>query len=169
MATKVVVREQLLKTLKGVEDDQNFIWFLKWVFFKNGIPQTALKEIYMRTFLRGISSETLVDQLMEKCGLRCLEMIKEVFVNMNRSDLVKMLETSSGSEGKMKSEKCSLETNAVVFEDVLVLYIKMFPPTSIFQKLLETERNQPNKSGSCHDYMVLLGRSAMLVATCLFL
>ena len=95
----VVVREQLLRTLRDVEYDHRFFWFLKWTVFKNSIPLKPWPEM---TYPH---KRIIVDLLVNSCGLRSVEVIREVFMNMNRTDLVEMQESSSGSKGTMKSQK----------------------------------------------------------------
>ena len=93
------VKELLLETLNDLsyEEQKNFMWFLQFTFFQRSLPQ-----IYWSRLLEEDKAETLVDVMMEKYGQKSLEVIREVLVDMNRTDLVQRLsETSSGLEGKI--------------------------------------------------------------------
>ena len=99
VVTVGTIKELLLKTLTDLsyEERQNFKWFLQYTFFQRSLPQIPWSRL-----LEEDMTESLVDVMVEKCGQKSLEVIREVLMDMNQTDLVQRLsETSSGLEGKI--------------------------------------------------------------------
>ena len=90
------IKELLLKTLTDLsyEERQNFKWFLQFTLFQRSLPQIPWSRL-----LEEDMAESLVDVMVEKCGQKSLEVIREVLMDMNWTDLVQRL--SEGLEGKI--------------------------------------------------------------------
>ena len=98
-ATMGAVKELLLETLNDLsyEEQKNFTWFLQFTFFKRSLPLILGKTIWW-------GQEDWVKVMVETCGEESLEVIKQVFKDMNRIDLVQRLsESSSPPKGKIKT------------------------------------------------------------------
>ena len=93
------VKELLLETLNDLsyEEQKTFAWFVQFTFFQRSLPQ-----IYWQRMLEEDMAESLADVMMQKYGQKSVEVIREVLIEMNRTDLVQRLsETSSELEGKI--------------------------------------------------------------------
>lgn len=93
------VKELLLETLNDLsyKDLMKFKLLLQFTFFKRSLPNVLWEQLRTTD-----SADRLVD-LMVECGQQSVEVTMEVFMDMNRTDLVQRLsETSSGLKGKMK-------------------------------------------------------------------
>ena len=98
-ATMGAVKELLLETLYDLsyEEQKNFKWFLQFTFFQRSLQQIYWSRLQMRNM-----TESLADVMVQKCGQKSVEVIREVLMDMNRTDLVQRLsETSSGLKGKI--------------------------------------------------------------------
>ncbi|XP_042280637.1 uncharacterized protein LOC121906043 isoform X2 [Thunnus maccoyii] len=97
VATKTAVRELLLETLNDLSDQElkTLKWLLQFTYFKKGLPCIPWIKL-------GPADRTeVVDLMVERCGQQSLEVIREVFMEMKRTDLVQRLsETSSGPKEK---------------------------------------------------------------------
>ncbi|XP_045902062.1 uncharacterized protein LOC123969011 isoform X2 [Micropterus dolomieu] len=94
VATMTAVKQLLLETLSYLSywELKKFKWLLRFRFFPRSFPDISWKVMLM-TDRRG----AVVDMVMEMCGQQSVEVTKEVFMDMNRTDLVQRLsETSSG-------------------------------------------------------------------------
>ncbi|XP_047454215.1 uncharacterized protein LOC125016083 [Mugil cephalus] len=95
-ATLAAIRELLLETLKDLSEQElsKVQWLLQYTCFQKNLPQIPLRESVTG------DSAAVVDQMMRTCGQQSLEVIMEVLMDMNRTDLVQRLsETSSGPKG----------------------------------------------------------------------
>ncbi|XP_059195278.1 uncharacterized protein LOC131976321 isoform X2 [Centropristis striata] len=96
VATMAAVKELLSETLSDLsyEELQTFKWLLQFTFFQRSLPLFSQRQLPVESEV-----EDLVDLMVDKCGQQSVEVMKEVFMNMNRTDLVQRLpETSSGHE-----------------------------------------------------------------------
>ncbi|XP_038568250.1 uncharacterized protein LOC119898145 [Micropterus salmoides] len=94
VATMTAVKQLLLETLSYLSywELKKFKWLLRFRFFPRSFPDISWKVMLM-TDRRG----AVVDMVMEMCGQQSVEVTEEVFMDMNRTDLVQRLsETSSG-------------------------------------------------------------------------
>lgn len=103
-AAKAAVKKILLETLKGLGHIKlnKFRWLLQFTNFQRSLPQInwVLTGSHPRLVDRG---GLLVHLLVETCGQQSVEVTKEVLMDMNRTDLVKLLsEASSVLEGQRK-------------------------------------------------------------------
>ena len=93
------MRELLLETLNDLSDWElnTFRWFLQFTHFKKGLPCIAFSRLEPTG-----KAAILVDLIMETYGQQSVEVIREVFMEMKRTDLVQRLsETSSGPKGEI--------------------------------------------------------------------
>ncbi|XP_030251033.1 NACHT, LRR and PYD domains-containing protein 1b allele 2-like isoform X1 [Sparus aurata] len=110
-AAKAAVKKILLETLKGLGHIKlnKFRWLLQFTNFQRSLPQInwVLTGSHPRLVDRG---GLLVHLLVETCGQQSVEVTKEVLMDMNRTDLVKLLsEASSVLEGpsrRLEHEGC---------------------------------------------------------------
>ncbi|XP_059194783.1 uncharacterized protein LOC131975958 [Centropristis striata] len=112
------VKHLILDTLKDLSNDElkEFKWLLQLTYFQKGLPH-----IQWRRLDCADSAGALVDLMVENQQL--MEVTKEVFMDMNRPDLVERLsETSSGLKEKHPSEVLQKEVTM----------------TSTIERLLET-------------------------------
>ncbi|XP_067456885.1 golgin subfamily A member 4-like isoform X3 [Thunnus thynnus] len=124
VATKTAVRELLLETLNDLSDQElkTLKWLLQFTHFKKGLP-------FIPWIQLGPADRTkVVDLMVERCGQQSVEVIREVFKEMKRTDLVQRLsETSS-----VRKEKHSVD------EQWPALIQKVETMTSVIELLLET-------------------------------
>eukprot|EP00064_Thunnus_orientalis_P026330 superscaffoldBa00016366_g26830 len=93
VATMGAVIELLLETLNDLSDQElkTLKWLLQLTHFKKALPCIPL------IHLEPADRTKVVDLMMERCGQQSVEVIREVFMEMKRTDLVQRLsETSSG-------------------------------------------------------------------------
>ena len=93
------VKELLLETFNDLsyEERNDFKWFLQFTCFKRSLPLILSETIWWGQADR-------VKVMVETCGENSVEVIKQVFIDMNRTDLVQRLsETSSPHKGKIKT------------------------------------------------------------------
>ncbi|XP_051251082.1 uncharacterized protein LOC127360674 [Dicentrarchus labrax] len=98
VATMASVKELLSETLNDLssEEFKTFKWLLQFTLFKRNLPHILLKQLKCADW-----AKLLVDVMVEKYGQQSVEVMKEVFMDMNRMDLVQRLsETSSGLKEK---------------------------------------------------------------------
>ncbi|KAM6936639.1 uncharacterized protein PEZ65_006697 [Lycodopsis pacificus] len=94
----MTAKELLLETLNDLSSEElkKFRWLLQFNFLHWGLPQSSWSQLYW-TF----RTDDLVDVMMEIWNQQSVEVTKEVFMDMNRTDLVQRLsETSSGPKEK---------------------------------------------------------------------
>ncbi|XP_071325390.1 uncharacterized protein [Trachinotus anak] len=121
VATMAAVKELILETLTGLsfEDLQKFKWFLQLTCFQKGFPYIPWSR------LEADCADLLVKVMVEMCGQQSVEVTRQVFMDMNRTDLVQRLsETSSGL--KVKDERCSA---LIQKEETMVSVIKLLLET----------------------------------------
>ena len=93
------VTELLLETLNDLsyEEQKNLKWFLQFTLFQRSLPQIPWSRLQKEDM-----TESLVDVMVEIYGQKSVQVIREVLIGMNRTDLVQRLsETNSGLEGKI--------------------------------------------------------------------
>ena len=89
------MRELLLETLNDFSDQEltKLKWLLQFTYFKKGLPWIQLEPA---------DRTKVVDLMVERCGQQSVEVIREVFMEMKRTDLVQRLsETSSEPKGEI--------------------------------------------------------------------
>ncbi|XP_059195846.1 uncharacterized protein LOC131976713 isoform X1 [Centropristis striata] len=141
VATMAAVKELLSETLNDLsyEELETFKWLLEFMFFQRSLPLFS-----QRILLCGSEVEDLVDLMVEVCGQQSVEVVKEVFMNMNRTDLVQRLpETSSGHEAAGSSAeafgvKTAEREKHSVDEHWPALIQKVDTMASVIELLLET-------------------------------
>uniref|UniRef100_A0A087XC73 FIIND domain-containing protein n=1 Tax=Poecilia formosa TaxID=48698 RepID=A0A087XC73_POEFO len=102
------VKEILLETLMDLNhlDLGSFKIFLNFESFQNKFPQISWSD------LKKSNCKNMVDLLMGSYGQQCLEVTRQVLMDMNRTDLLEKLpEKSCGAEAKRHGN----ETNIVCF------------------------------------------------------
>ena len=91
------MRELLLETLNDLSDQElkTLKWLLQFTYFKKGLPCICSRlDLADRT--------EVVDLMVERCGQQSVEVIREVFMEMKRTDLVQRLsETSTEPRGEI--------------------------------------------------------------------
>ncbi|XP_049900901.1 uncharacterized protein LOC126390570 [Epinephelus moara] len=117
---KAAVKQILLETLKDLSSKEleKIKWLLQFTQFQKGLPRTSWKQLYWAD-----STKELVDLMVQTCGQQSVEVTKEVFMDMNRTDLVKKLSVMSS---RMKEKHPSEWLQKVV------------TMTSLMDKLFET-------------------------------
>ncbi|XP_067456890.1 centromere-associated protein E-like isoform X2 [Thunnus thynnus] len=144
VATKTAVRELLLETLNDLSDQEfnKIKWLLQFTYFKKDLPWIQL-EPEDRTIV--------VDRMVERCGQQSVEVIREVFMEMKRTDLVQRLsETSSepkaaGSSVEAFGVKTTEGEKHSVDEQCPALIQKVETMTSVIELLLETLAGLSNR------------------------
>ena len=82
----------------SIEELEKFKWLLQSTYFQRSLPHISWRQLQWIDRV-----DILVDLMVEMCGQQSVEVTKEVFMEMNRTDLVQRLsETSSGHKGKRK-------------------------------------------------------------------
>ncbi|XP_078022211.1 uncharacterized protein LOC144458279 isoform X1 [Epinephelus lanceolatus] len=117
---KAAVKQILLETLKDLssEELEKIKRLLQFTEFQKGLPRTSWEQLY-----RADSTKAVVDLMVQTCGQQSVEVTKEVFMDMNRTDLVKKLSViSSSMKEKHPSERLQ----------------KVVTMTSLMDKLFET-------------------------------
>ncbi|XP_067456893.1 uncharacterized protein [Thunnus thynnus] len=148
VATKTAVRELLLETLNDLSDWElnTFRWFLQFTHFKKGLPCIAFSRLEPTG-----KAAILVDLIMETYGQQSVEVIREVFMEMKRTDLVQRLsETSSGHKATGSSfeafgVKATEGEKHSVDEQWPALIHKVETMTSVIELLLETLAGLSNR------------------------
>ncbi|XP_059194909.1 uncharacterized protein LOC131976046 isoform X2 [Centropristis striata] len=141
VATMAAVKELLSETLSDLsyEELQTFKWLLQFMFFQRSLPLFSQRQMPVESEV-----EDLVDLMVDKCGQQSVEVVKEVFMNMNRTDLVQRLpETSSGHEAAGSSAEAFVVKTAEgdkhsVDEHWPALIQKVDTMASVIELLLET-------------------------------
>ncbi|XP_071325385.1 uncharacterized protein [Trachinotus anak] len=138
VATMAAVKELILETLTGLsfEDLQKFKWFLQLTCFQKGFPYIPWSRLVWAN-----KADPLVEEMVETCGQQSVEVTRQVFMDMNRTDLVQRLsETSSG----LKASGSSAEGSGVNItegekdERCSALIQKEEKMASVIELLLET-------------------------------
>ncbi|KAL7393705.1 hypothetical protein ABVT39_014808 [Epinephelus coioides] len=135
------VKQILLETLQDLSDKEleNFKWLLRFTQFQKGLPHISLSRLH-----RAGSADTLVDLMVQTCGQQSVEVTKEVFMDMNRTDLVNKLSViSSRITEKHPSELLQREVTM----------------TLLMEKLLETLEDL--SQGELEDFRRVLQRTRM--------
>ncbi|XP_074508767.1 uncharacterized protein LOC141778417 [Sebastes fasciatus] len=126
VATMRAVKELLLETLNDLSSEEltQFKWLLQFTFFQRNLPLTSWSKLLKST--QGDLVEMMVEMMVEMYGQQSVEVTEEIFMDMNRTDLVQRLsEISSGPKEKhCVDEHCpaltqEVETMASVIELLL--------------------------------------------------
>ncbi|XP_059194301.1 uncharacterized protein LOC131975630 [Centropristis striata] len=139
VATMAAVKELLSETLNDLsyEELETFQWLLEFMFFQRRISLTS--EIQLKFLRRG---DRPVDLMVEVCGQQSVEVVKEVFMNMNRTDLVQRLSSSgheaAGSSAEAFGVKTAEREKHSVDEHWPALIQKVDTMASVIELLLET-------------------------------
>ncbi|XP_067456262.1 uncharacterized protein [Thunnus thynnus] len=140
VATKTAERELLLETLNDLSDQEfnKLKWLLQFTYFKKDLPCIPLIQ------MEPADRTEVVDLMVETCGQQSVEVIREVFIEMKRTDLVQRLsETSSrpkaaGSSVEAFGVKTTEGEKHSVDEQWPALIQKVETMTSVIELLLET-------------------------------
>ncbi|XP_071325380.1 uncharacterized protein [Trachinotus anak] len=119
VAAKDAVKHVLLETLNSLnlKEFNKFKWLLQFTYFQRGLPQLPQSQLVKA------DRAAMVDLMVERFGQQSVEVIREVFTDMNRTDLVQSL----------------LETSVQVrVKQLTSLLQKDLTITSVQEKLLET-------------------------------
>ena len=94
------VQQILLKTLNELnqKDLMNFKWLLQLTHFEKGLQQISWSD------LERLHHADIVDLMVQISGQQFVEVTKEVFTDMNRTDLVERLSDTSIGEIKMTKD-----------------------------------------------------------------
>ncbi|XP_073341134.1 uncharacterized protein [Pagrus major] len=141
-ATMGAVKELLSETLNDLsyEESKNFKWFVQFTLFQRSLPDIKCIQAQMAD-----RTDLLVDFMVKKCGLKSVDITREVLMDMNRSDLVQRLsETSSepkaaaGSSAEVFGVNTTEKEKHSVDEDWPALIQKVESMESVIELLLET-------------------------------
>nr|XP_046255929.1 uncharacterized protein LOC124064997 [Scatophagus argus] len=105
VATLRAVKDLLLETLTDLshEEQESFKWFLQFSLFQRSRPQISWRQLQ-----RVDSGSDMVDVMVDMCGQQSVEVMKEVLMDMKRTDLVQRLsEVSPGSKAAGSSAEAS--------------------------------------------------------------
>ncbi|XP_026172632.1 uncharacterized protein LOC113136227 [Mastacembelus armatus] len=95
------VKQTLLQTLRYLNHKNlmKFQWLLQFMYFQRGLPQIPWYQLeWINT------AELLVNRIVKRHGQQSVEVTREIFKDMNRTDLEeKLLQTSSEGEGPSRS------------------------------------------------------------------
>ncbi|XP_071325375.1 uncharacterized protein [Trachinotus anak] len=119
VAAKDAVKHVVLETLNdlNLKEFSKFKWFLQFTYFQRGLPQIP------RSQLVKADSAAMAELIVEKFGQQSVEVIREVFTDINKTDLVQTL----------------LEISVQVrVKHLTALLQKDLTMTSVQEKLLET-------------------------------
>ncbi|XP_045901969.1 uncharacterized protein LOC123968962 isoform X2 [Micropterus dolomieu] len=101
VATMAAIKQLLLETLRYLSYSElnKFKWLLQFGFFHRSLPDISWKLMLMTD-----RTDELVDMIMKMFCQQSVEVTLEVFMDMNRTDLVQRLsETSSGPKAEGSS------------------------------------------------------------------
>ncbi|KAM8734425.1 uncharacterized protein AB9X84_023226 isoform 2-T2 [Acanthopagrus schlegelii] len=149
VVTMVAVKELLSETLSDLssEESKNLKWFVQFTSFQRSLPDTHLGLVQMAD-----GTDLLVDMMVKKCGLKSVDIMREIFMDMNRTDLVQRLsETNSTPKVVINCVAAAAGSSAEVFgvnttekekhsveEDWPALIQKVESMESVIELLLET-------------------------------
>ncbi len=99
-AEKAAVKKTLLETLSHLNywELVKFRWLLQFTCYQRSLPQLSSFLLYWTD-----TADLLVDLMVGSHGQQSVEVTKDVLVDMNRTDLVQLLETSFKLKGKTKT------------------------------------------------------------------
>ncbi|KAM4581058.1 uncharacterized protein PAE49_005727 [Odontesthes bonariensis] len=103
MAAMLAVKQLLLDTLMKLKGDElsRFRWFLHLTQFKKDLPQIPWSK------LSDANNREIVDLMVNIYGQHCVEVTRETFMDMNRTDLAQRLpESSFGPKEKHAGGEC---------------------------------------------------------------
>ncbi|XP_078027625.1 uncharacterized protein LOC117265280 [Epinephelus lanceolatus] len=138
---RAAVKQILLETLKDLsyKELENFKWLLRFTQFQKGLPHISLSRLQ-----RAGSADPLVDLMVQTCGQQSVEVTKEVFMDMNRTDLV---------------NKLSVISSRIKEKHLYELLQKEVTMTLLMEKLLETLEDL--SKGELWDFKRVLLRTRM--------
>lgn len=100
------VKQLLLETLNDLSDEElkKFLQFLRLILYQKDLRDKSL------VLRHRADRAKIVEQMMQTYGQLSVELIKEVFMNMKRTDLVQRLDKPSSGQGKTKkTNTCHLK------------------------------------------------------------
>ncbi|KAL7394009.1 hypothetical protein ABVT39_019294 [Epinephelus coioides] len=115
---RAAVNQILLETLQDLsyEELEKFKWLLRFTQFQKGLPHISLSRLH-----RAGSADPLVNLMVQTCGQQSVEVTKEVFMDMNRTDLVNKLSViSSRIKEKHPSELLQKEVTMTLLMEKLL-------------------------------------------------
>ncbi|KAL7393404.1 hypothetical protein ABVT39_010347 [Epinephelus coioides] len=138
---RAAVKQILLETLQDLsyEELEKIKWLLRFTQFQKGLPHISLSRLQWAG-----SADTLVGLMVQTCGQQSVEVTKEVFMDMNRTDLVNKLSVISS---KIKEKHPS---------ELLQKEVTMTP---LMEKLLETLEDL--SQGELRDFKCVLLHTRM--------
>ncbi|XP_032415282.1 uncharacterized protein LOC116717785 isoform X3 [Xiphophorus hellerii] len=110
VATMAAAKDVLLETLEDLNEPEfmELKLLLQFTNFQRNIPLISWDELYYADRTR------MVEHLVDKCGKQSVDVIREVLLDLNRTDLaLRLPETSSTSK-----EKLSLKLNSAYVQKV---------------------------------------------------
>lgn len=101
VATIAAVKQLLLETLNDLSDEElkKFMEFLQLILNQKDLRDKSLVLTYRAD---RADRANIVELMMQTYGQLSVELIKEVFMNMKRTDLVQRLDKPSSGQGKTK-------------------------------------------------------------------
>lgn len=100
------VKQLLLETLNDLSDEElkKFMEFLQLILYQKDLRDKSL------VLTHRADRAKIVELMMQTYGQLSVELIKEVFMNMKRTDLVQRLDKPSSGQGKTKkTNTCHLK------------------------------------------------------------
>nr|XP_033496449.1 uncharacterized protein LOC117265829 isoform X2 [Epinephelus lanceolatus] len=137
---RAAVKQILLETLKDLsyEELEKFKWLLRFTQFQKGLPHISLSRLH-----RAGSADPLVNLMVQTCGQQSVEVTKEVFMDMNRTDLVNKLSViSSRIKEKHPSELLQKEVTMTLLMEKLLETLEDLRPWELeeFKRVLKRIR-----------------------------
>ncbi|KAK9514204.1 hypothetical protein VZT92_027687 [Zoarces viviparus] len=158
--TMMTVKELLLETLNALSSEElkKFRWLLQFNFLHWGLPQISWRRLYWAD-----RTDQLVDVMMKIWNQQSVEVTKEVFMDMNRTDLVQRLsETRSGPKEKHTEDEHwpGLIQKVETMASVLELLLETLAGLSYeeLKKFKDVFRSQTDFSRQSSDILLMLFR-----------
>nr|XP_033495568.1 uncharacterized protein LOC117265273 isoform X7 [Epinephelus lanceolatus]XP_033495569.1 uncharacterized protein LOC117265273 isoform X8 [Epinephelus lanceolatus] len=155
---RAAVKQILLETLKDLsyKDLEKFKWLLRFTQFQKGLPHISLSR------LQGAgSADTLVNLMVQTCGQQSVEVTKEVFMDMNRTDLVNKLSViSSRIKEKHLYEPLQKEVTMTPLMEKLLETLEDLRPWELweFKRVLQHTRMEKGLPEISRQRMGMAGR-----------
>ncbi|XP_078027613.1 uncharacterized protein LOC117265273 isoform X6 [Epinephelus lanceolatus] len=155
---RAAVKQILLETLKDLskKELEKFKWLLRFTQFQKGLPHISLSR------LQGAgSADTLVNLMVQTCGQQSVEVTKEVFMDMNRTDLVNKLSViSSRIKEKHLYEPLQKEVTMTPLMEKLLETLEDLRPWELweFKRVLQHTRMEKGLPEISRQRMGMAGR-----------
>ncbi|XP_051261719.1 NACHT, LRR and PYD domains-containing protein 1 homolog [Dicentrarchus labrax] len=159
VATLASGKDLLFETLNDLsyEELKTFKWLLQFTLFKRNLPHMSWGQLKW-----AYRAELLVNVMVRKYGQKSVDVTKEVFMDMNRMDLVQRLsETSSGPKAAGSSAE-AFDVNTMEREKYSVderwpaLIQKVEMILSVIELLLETLTDLNDEELKKFKYILLM-------------